>query len=113
MPLTLRRVARTGPHSPEDWLVMDGKHAVGRIRNSPASASARKWEWFVNPSLPIPPWCRGDASTFEQAKEHWLAAWLKFCEIYSPADLQRAFERQQAAEEAAEAWKKSTGWKGR
>ena len=43
------------------------------------------WTWRVNPPLPIPPWCNGDALNLERpAQGEFRVAWERFYAFLTP-----------------------------
>jgi hypothetical protein len=85
MDLLLRPTVLTGKKLEDDYCVIHDGRSVGRIRlASERSGHGVVWHWYVNPPLPIPPWCRGDAESLEDAKTKFKAAWERFYASLTP-----------------------------
>jgi hypothetical protein len=94
------------PIDENDYTVLREAHAIGRIRLADERAGHAMWEWAINPPLPIPSWGVGRAPSFEDAKTALRAAWARFYERLSPADLEHWHRHQDGVRERAE-W---VGW---
>lgn len=63
------------PIGENDYSVIREGRAIGRIRLDDERPGQEKWEWAINPPLPVPPWGVGRAPSFEEAKIAFRAAW--------------------------------------
>ena len=60
---------------PNDYLVLDDGHPVGRIRLA-SERSPAIWLWTVTVTIPGGPF--GDAKTIDEAKARFKSSWLAF-----------------------------------
>ena len=67
--LTLRMIG------PSDYSVLDDGQRIGRIRLA-SERSPGVWLWHVQVHIPGPPF--GSATSLDDAKGHFKAAWLAF-----------------------------------
>ena len=68
----------------DDYCVFHEGRIVGRIMlASDRSWRGVYWDWHINPPLPIPRWCNGDAD-LEAAKTKFKAAWEQFHASLTP-----------------------------
>jgi hypothetical protein len=78
MSLKLRRPRdhRVATGNPDDWDVLDGERAIGRIFRSASAPQDRPWMWtitgaVVSPRLPS----HGFAETLDEAKAAFAQTW--------------------------------------
>ena len=90
MNLLLRPTVLTGEKLKDDYCVIHEGRRVGRIMLASERSwqGVMVWEWHVNPPLPIPPWCNGDAESLEAAKTKFKAAWERFYASLTPELIQ-------------------------
>ena len=89
MKLLLRRTVLTGEKLKDDYCVFYEDRRVGRIMlASERSWQGVVWAWHINPPLPIPPWCNGDAESLEAAKIKFKAAWERFYAPLTPEQVE-------------------------
>ena len=69
-----------------DFQVIFESRGVGRIRFVHERATPG-WDWTINPSLPILPYCKGTADTLENAKTAFRDAWVQFYMSLTPTDI--------------------------
>lgn len=79
MDLLLHPTVIAGDKLRDDYCVIHEGRSVGRIRRADElSWQGERWEWHVNPPLPIPPGCNGSAESLDHAKSQFKAAWERF-----------------------------------
>jgi hypothetical protein len=81
MSLKLRRPRdhRAAPGNPDDWDVLDGEGAIGRVFRSSSAPQARPWMWtitgaIVAPRLPS----HGFTATLDEAKTAFAGTWRRW-----------------------------------
>jgi hypothetical protein len=94
------------PISETDYSVVREGRAIGRIRLADERPEHEMWEWAINPPLPVPSWGVGRAPSLEDAKAACRAAWVRFYERLTPADIEHWHRHQDGARERSE-W---LGW---
>jgi len=87
-----------------DYSVIRDGRAVGRMRLADKRPDHEMWEWAINP--PVPSWGVGRAPSLEDAKTAFKAAWVRFYDRLSAADIEHWRHTQDGAQERAEWW----GW---
>jgi len=89
MDYLLRPTVIAGDQLKDDYCVFRKDRRIGRIRRADKrSWQGERWEWHVNPPLPIPPWCNGDADSLDGAKSEFKAAWERFYASLTPQDIE-------------------------
>ena len=78
MRLALRPTAIAGQRLENDYVVTCDGRRIGRIRLADERSGGARWEWAVNPPLPIPAWGKGSATTLDDAKDAFREAWKRF-----------------------------------
>jgi hypothetical protein len=102
--LVLSPTVIAGERLQDDYCVKHAGRSVGRIRR--ADERTGRWDWVINPPLPIPTWGVGRADSLEAAKAAFRSAWTQFYEQLKPLDVAHWHHHQDAAEERA----KRLGW---
>jgi hypothetical protein len=102
--LYLRPTRIAGARLENDFEVNHQGRSVGRIREATERAGhVARWDWNINPPLPIPPWCFGSATTLESAKRAFKTAWDRFSATLTADDIAHWHHHQDAA---LERWKR-------
>jgi len=79
---------------PDDYIVFDDGHMIGRIRFA-RDRSPALWLWTVVVAIPGPPF--GDATSLDEAKAKFQSAWDGFKQRHGPEELAKAFEQMTQA----------------
>lgn len=74
MRLTLRRTVIAGQYRDDDFIVYDGRVAIGRILLSRAPATSPQWTWHLDQEISIAR-CYGHSASLEQARVAFDLAW--------------------------------------
>src|SRR5947209_19186392 len=79
-----------------------GARRVGRIRLATGHAEADRWEWTINPPMPVPAWGHGLARSRELATAAFRRMFEKFHQDTAARQWADAFATQAAGEERLE-----------
>jgi len=79
-----------------------GAHRVGRIRLATEHAEADRWEWTINPPMPVPAWGHGLARSRELAMAAFRRAFERLHQETTARQWADAFAMQAAGEERLE-----------
>jgi len=106
--LTLRRTTFDGVVRPDDYGVWWRGRDIGRIHLTTQSVPPQ-WVWAINIAMAIPPSCRGNSPTLDEAKADFRKAWDKFLPTITEADLQEAWKTEDEAEARAQRQRERSG----
>ena len=109
MPLTLLLRPTTfddGPRA-EDFSVLwtsdeFGCRRVGRIRRVNQHRDEDRWEWAINPPMPVPAWCHGLAHSRDQATAAFRRSFERLHRETTARQWSDAFATQSNGEERLE-----------
>lgn len=79
-----------------------GARRVGRIRLASEHAQAERWEWAINPPMPVPAWGHGLARSRLLAAAAFRRVFEKFHSETTARQWQDAFATQRDGEERLE-----------
>jgi hypothetical protein len=89
MDYLLRPNVIAGDQMKDDYCVFHKDRLIGRIRRADErSWQDERWEWNVNPLLPTPSWCNGDADSLDEAKSEFKEAWERFYASLTPEQIE-------------------------
>jgi hypothetical protein len=84
-PLTLRRArdGRAGAGNPDDYDVMSGGRAIGRIFRSNSAPPGRPWMWTITGAVVMPAVpSHGFAPTLDDAKVAFVTHWCRWLALH-------------------------------